>query len=294
MSLANYSDLQAAIGAWLDHSIFAAQYPTFVTLFESTANRRLRVRAMEVTTILVPSTPAQLPVSNAANNGSGAIRLTISGTSTLATGQEVNVANVSGTTEANGSWIITVVDGFNIDLQGSTFTNAYQSGTGTVSAQPGIAPLPSDYLAWRRVTCTAAGTSSNTGNNSGTSLIRSELGYVHPSYLQSAYPSHPADVPRVFTIEGANLKVMPLSGAPLEFDYFQKIPSLITNSTNWLMTTHPDVYLFGSMAEAEAFGVNDERMPMWKARRDEIFEEIIRLDTKTRGPAFVRVFGVTP
>ena len=63
--------------------------------------------------------------SNAANNGSGLIRLTISSTSTLATSQEVNVASVSGTTEANGSWIITVIDGSNIDLQGSTFTNAY-------------------------------------------------------------------------------------------------------------------------------------------------------------------------
>jgi hypothetical protein len=60
------------------------------------------------------------------------------------------------------------------------------------------------------------------------------------------------------------------------------------------MTSHPDLYLFGSMCEAEAFGVNDERMPMWKARRDEIFEEIIMRDRQTRGPSYVRVFGATP
>jgi hypothetical protein len=279
MSLSNYSDLQIALGNWLDHSLYSARYGDFVTLFEATANRRLRVRAMETTTILVPSTPAALTVSNAANNGSGLIRLTISSTSTLATGNEVNVANLGGTTEANGSWIITVIDGSNIDLQGSTFTNAYGNG-GTVTAQSGFTTLPSDYLAWRRVTWTGS--------------TRSELGYVHPSYLQAAYPSQPADVPRIFTIEGSTLKVMPLCGTPLEFDYYQAIPSLVSASTNWLMTSHPDLYLFGSMCEAEAFGVNDERMPMWKARRDEIFEEIIMRDRQTRGPSYVRVFGATP
>jgi hypothetical protein len=234
---------------------------------------------METTAVLVPSTPAALGVSNAANNGAGLIRLTISSTSGLATGQEVNVASVGGTTEANGSWLITVIDGSNIDLQGSTFTNAYISG-GTVTAQSGFATLPNNYLAWRRVTWTGS--------------TRTELGYVHPSYLQAAYPSQPADVPRIFTIEGSTLKVMPLSGTPLEFDYYQAIPSLVSASTNWLMTSHPDLYLFGSMCEAEAFGVNDERMPMWKARRDEIFEEIITRDRQTRGPSYVRVFGVTP
>ena len=81
-----------------------------------------------------------LNVTGAANNGSGLIRLTVSGygknpnggssaTSGLVTGDIANVTNVGGTTEANGNqWTITVVDGTHIDLQGSTFTNAYTSG----------------------------------------------------------------------------------------------------------------------------------------------------------------------
>lgn len=279
MSLSNYSDLQTALGNWLDHSLYSARYGEFVALFEATANRRLRVREMEATTILLPSSPTPIAVTGAPGAFGGVIQLTVASTATLSTFQEVNVANVGGTTEANGSWIITVVDGIAINLRGSTFTNAYTSG-GTVTAQSGFATLPSDYLAWRRVTWTGS--------------TRTELGYVHPSYLQAAYPSQPADVPRIFTIEGSTLKVMPLSGTPLEFDYYQAIPSLVSASTNWLMTAHPDLYLFGSMCEAEAFGVNDERMPMWKARRDEIFEEIIMRDRQTRGPSYVRVFGATP
>jgi hypothetical protein len=152
----------------------------------------------------------------------------------------------------------------------------------------GSVALPSDYLAWRRVTWTGS--------------TRVELEYVHPSYLQAAYPTSPADVPRIFTVEGSTLKIRPVDATALEFDYFQKIPAIASvapadgTQTNWLLAAHPDLYLFGSLVEAEMFGVNDERAPIWKARRDEIFDEIEKLNHKTRGgaPGAVRVMGVTP
>ena len=50
---------------------------------------------------------------------------------------------------------------------------------------------------------------------------------MHPSYLQAAYPSSPADVPRIFTIEGSTLKVRPVDDTALEFDYFQKIAAAV-------------------------------------------------------------------
>lgn len=76
------------------------------------------------------SNPA-LTITGVANNGSGLVRLTVASTSTFSTGQKKIVAGVTGTTEANGRWTITVVDGAHIDLQGSTFTNAWVSG-GTI------------------------------------------------------------------------------------------------------------------------------------------------------------------
>ena len=72
-----------------------------------------------------------LSITGTANNGSGLIRLTVTSTATFATGQVKKVAGVVGTTEANGSWTITVVDATHIDLQGSTFANNYVSG-GTI------------------------------------------------------------------------------------------------------------------------------------------------------------------
>jgi hypothetical protein len=102
-------------------------------------------------------------------------------------------------------------------------------------------------------------------------------------------------VPRIFTIEGSILKVRPVNDTALEFDYFQKVPALSDSvSTNWLLSAHPDLYLFGSLVEAEMFGVNDERAPLWKGRRDEIFHEIEKLSNKTRGAGTVRAMGATP
>jgi hypothetical protein len=156
-----------------------------------------------------------------------------------------------------------------------------QEATATLTPASGAVALPTDYLAWRRVTWTGA--------------PRVELQYVHPSYLQAAYPSSPTDVPRIFTIEGGTLKIRPLDTTPLELDYMQKIPPLSdSTTTNWLLAAHPDLYLFGALVEAEGFGVNDERAPQWKLRRDEIFDEIEKLSNKTRGAGAVRVMGVTP
>jgi hypothetical protein len=156
-----------------------------------------------------------------------------------------------------------------------------QEATTSLTPSSGAVALPADYLAWRRVSWLGSS--------------RVELQYVHPSYLQAAYPAAPQDVPRVFTIEGATLTVRPIDDTDLQFDYFRKIPPLSDGApTNWLIAAHPDLYLFGALVEAEMFGVNDERAPLWKARRDEIFDEIEKLSNKTRGAGAVRVMGVTP
>ena len=66
-------------------------------------------------------------VSAMANNGAGLIRVTDVGHG-LSTGNYVYITGTNGTDEANGEWIVTVIDADNFDLQSSTFTNAYTSG----------------------------------------------------------------------------------------------------------------------------------------------------------------------
>ena len=201
MTIQTYSDLQSAIANWIARADLAASIPDFIALFESVANRRLRLRQQESVATLTPSS--------------------------------------------------------------------------------GVATLPADYLAWRRVTWTGQ--------------LPRELEYVHPSYLHALYPTLPAGAPRLFTIEGGNLTVAPSSATALTFDYFQKIPALSNaNTSNWLIAAAPDLYLFGALAEAHGFVKDTESLALWKSRRDELFGEIERLDVKTRGQAGIRVIGPTP
>lgn len=63
----------------------------------------------------------------AAGNG-GVVRLTVNNTAQAFSGDQAQVAGVTGTTEANGVWPITVIDANHIELVGSVFQNDYVSG----------------------------------------------------------------------------------------------------------------------------------------------------------------------
>lgn len=77
-------------------------------------------------------------ISGAADNGSGLIRLTLSGTQTLFSGISGTVSSVGGVPNAAGTWGLIVVDATHVDLVGSTWSGTYTSGgtiifAGTVS-----------------------------------------------------------------------------------------------------------------------------------------------------------------
>lgn len=72
-----------------------------------------------------------LAVTGAANNGSGLIRLTVTG-HTLSTGDVVRVLNVGGVPNATGDRTVTSIDANHVDLQNTVFVGTYTSG-GTVS-----------------------------------------------------------------------------------------------------------------------------------------------------------------
>lgn len=284
MALDNYADFQAAIADQLARTDLTTQIVDCITLFEAEAAKELfHDRLSEKTTIVIPSNPPTLAVSNAANNGSGLIRLTISSTATLTTNQEVTVANVGGTTEANASWDITVIDGTNIDLQGSSFSNAYTGG-GTVQAIVGVVTLPSDYVSWRRATWT--------GNPN------QELEYVQPSILHAYYPnaqvvSGSTGAPQYFTIEGNVMTVRPYSGTPIEFDYFAGTASL-SSSLNWLFTNHVDCYWNGVLEQVYSYLKDYEQASVYQSKKMGNYDAIKKFNFRQGTAMTVRVFGICP
>jgi hypothetical protein len=55
-----------------------------------------------------------------------------------------------------------------------------------------------------------------------------------------------------------------------------------TNQSNWLLTAHPDLYLYSALIHAEFHGWNDERLPLIKSGVDEMVAEIQAADAIRR------------
>jgi hypothetical protein len=174
------------------------------------------------------------------------------------------------------------IDELRFSVGASRWTADYTPPTAQyVGYGSGSFEIPSDFLQARRVTW------------SGSPTI--ELDYVHPSYLYANSPTSAEGTPSIYTIENDELNVRPVSDTPIDLSYWQKVPALSDdNTTNWLLTAHPDLYLFGSLVEAQMFTVDPEQAAIWKARRDEVFDEIASLGRKSQGGGAVRVFGPTP
>ena len=50
----------------------------------------------------------------------------------------------------------------------------------------------------------------------------------------------------------------------------------LTSGTNWLLTSYPGAYLYGSLIQASAFVQNDPRVPLWEAAYEKILDRIRR------------------
>jgi len=118
---ADYStaNLDAIYNGWIAYELTPSLSTTFGTIKYTAAGAEGKA--------LLTRTNATVNVSSAANNG-GLVRITTAAAHGLSTGNKVFIKDIVGTTEANGLWTVTVISATEIDLQGSTFTNAYTSG----------------------------------------------------------------------------------------------------------------------------------------------------------------------
>ena len=68
-----------------------------------------------------------------------------------------------------------------------------------------------------------------------------------------------------FTITGNSVLVGPSPGATnCTMTYYQKLPTLVNDTdANWLLTNHPDVYLYGSCIASAPYLGEDSRLQTW-------------------------------
>jgi hypothetical protein len=112
----------------------------------------------------------------------------------------------------------------------------------TITASAETLALPSDFV--------AAKTLRLTGGSKWQLEAVTEDGFTD---LMSGDPS--AGEPQAFGVEGGNFVFWPppSSSADIYLVYYQAIPGLQANSSNWMLSNHPDAYLYGAVAEAWSY-----------------------------------------
>jgi hypothetical protein len=88
--------------------------------------------------------PGAMDVLDTADNG-GEVQIEVASTASLTTGDYKTISAVGGTTEANGTWEITVDDATHFTLNGSVYANAYTSG-GIVGGSADAMETPWDSI----------------------------------------------------------------------------------------------------------------------------------------------------
>lgn len=72
--------------------------------------------------------------------------------------------------------------------------------------------------------------------------------------------------PQYYSVTGGQIEVYPSPDASYdaEFLYFQRIPELSdSQTTNWLLTDSPDVYLYGALMHSAPYLQEDPRLAVW-------------------------------
>ena len=91
--------------------------------------------------------------------------------------------------------------------------------------------------------------------------------------------------PRYFAITGADFEFYPAPDTTYEIEviYYKTIVPLSTSNTdNFLLTNQVDIYLFGTLVQAEPFLMNDERIGVWGALLGKAIEELRISDERSQ------------
>jgi hypothetical protein len=132
-----------------------------------------------------------------------------------------------------------------------------QTVTSTLTTTAGVqsVALPADWLEFENV--------------SVATTPEKQLSYVTIEQLDTNYPfGASTGIPSVYTIEGSNILFgqTPDTAYTINIIYYAKFPSLITSSTNWLLTNHPSIYLNAVLVEVMSYIRDNENLSLFNQR----------------------------
>ena len=111
------------------------------------------------------------------------------------------------------------------------------------------------------------------------------LSYITPEMMTRMQAGSSKSKPQVYTIIADNVRLGPNPDAVYTTSmlYYQAFAALSdAATTNDMLTNNPDVYLYGTLLEAEPFIMNDQRVPLWLAAFEKAVSDIQNQDNKDR------------
>lgn len=119
-----------------------------------------------------------------------------------------------------------------------------------------------------------------------TTSPKRQLAYVTPDQMDALIPLNESGNPRYYTIIGSEFRFYPAPSASIAANliYWQSIPALSdSNTSNWLLATHPDAYVVGGMEQANIYLKQFEVAAGFAASLVAILAEIQRADDEAYG-----------
>jgi len=138
-----------------------------------------------------------------------------------------------------------------------------KSSTATMTGADSTVGLPTDFLEMRDLYVV--------GNP------RVPLNYLSPSAFSRDARADESGKPFYYTIIGSEMQFAPVpdSGYTLDMLYYYK-PTVLSdsNSSNVFLANYPDALLYGTLAQAEPYLMNDPRIATWAGLYDSCIELI--------------------
>lgn len=89
--------------------------------------------------------------------------------------------------------------------------------------------------------------------------------------------------PLYFTVVGTQFEVLPAPDTEYtaELTYVATLAKLSdSNTSNWILARHPDVYLYGSLMQAAPYLRDDDRVSMWASMYTQAIEDMLVQDSR--------------
>ena len=114
---------------------------------------------------------------------------------------------------------------------------------------------------------------------------KTPLEYLTPEQMDRIHAGSSKGKPKAYSIIGNNIQLRPIPDSvyQIEILYFKHFTALSdSNTTNDMLTHHPDAYLYGALVEAEPYLQNDKRIQVWSAYYDRTKNDIISSNERDR------------